>query len=117
MKKQKKRGPIRKVLIANRGEIALRIIRGCHEKGIKTVAVYSDADRWANYVSQAQESHFIGEAPASESYLRIDKLLKIAKKTGADQLSFWVGDGTDKVEVTTGTLSTNTWYHIVGVNN
>ena len=81
MKKQKKSGPLRKVLIANRGEIALRIIRGCHEKGLKTVAIYSEADRWANYVSQAQESYFIGEAPASESYLRIDKILDVAKKS------------------------------------
>jgi acetyl-CoA carboxylase biotin carboxylase subunit len=86
MKKQKKSGPLRKVLIANRGEIALRIIRGCHEKGLKTVAIYSEADRWANYVSQAQESHFIGEAPASESYLRIDKILDVAKKSGADAI-------------------------------
>jgi acetyl/propionyl-CoA carboxylase alpha subunit len=75
---------IKKLLIANRGEIALRVIRACKEMGIRTVAVYSQADRWANYVSQADESHLLGPAPSRESYLRIDKLLEIAKKAGAD---------------------------------
>ena len=75
---------IKKVLVANRGEIALRVIRACKEMGIRTVAVYSQADRWANYVSQADESHLLGPAPSRESYLRIDKILEIAKKAGAD---------------------------------
>ncbi len=86
MKKKKTSRPIRKVLVANRGEIALRIIRGCHERGVKTVAVYSEADRWANYVSQAHESYCIGPAPAAESYLRMETLLEIASKSGADSI-------------------------------
>ena len=77
---------IKKVLIANRGEIALRVIRACKELGIRTVAVYSQADRWANYVSQADESHLLGPAPSRESYLRIDRLIEIARKAGADAI-------------------------------
>jgi len=75
---------LKKVLIANRGEIALRVIRACKEMGIRTVAVYSQADRWANYVSQADESYPIGPAPSRESYLRIDRILEVAKISGAD---------------------------------
>jgi acetyl-CoA carboxylase biotin carboxylase subunit len=76
----------KKVLIANRGEIALRVIRACKELGIRTVAVYSDADRWSNYVSQAEEAYAIGPAPARESYLRMDKILEIARKSGAQAI-------------------------------
>ena len=76
----------RKILIANRGEIALRVIRTCKEMGIRTVAVYSEADRWSNYVSQADESSFLGPAPSHESYLRGDRLIEIAKKTGAQAI-------------------------------
>src|SRR5687767_3769153 len=76
----------KKVLIANRGEIALRVIRACKELGIRTVAVYSDADRWSNYVSQAEEAYAIGPAPARESYLRMDKILDIARKSGAQAI-------------------------------
>ena len=72
-----------KVLIANRGEIAVRIIRGCHERGLKTVAVYSDVDRTALHVRYADEAYHIGPAPSRDSYLRIDRLLDIAKKSGA----------------------------------
>ena len=72
-----------KVLVANRGEIAVRIIRACHELGIETVAVYSDVDRAAMHVRQAREAYLLGPAPARDSYLRGDKLIEIAKKAGA----------------------------------
>jgi len=76
----------KKVLIANRGEIALRVIRACKELGIRSVAVYSEADRWSNYVSQAEESYLLGPAPSRESYLRIDRILEIARKCGAQAI-------------------------------
>ena len=76
----------RKVLIANRGEIALRILRACHELGISTVAVYSDADRAAPHVLEADEAYRLGLAPAAESYLRGDLILDIARRTHADAI-------------------------------
>ncbi|MBK8988091.1 MAG: acetyl-CoA carboxylase biotin carboxylase subunit [Chloroflexi bacterium] len=72
-----------KLLIVNRGEIAVRVLRACHELGIKTVAVYSDADRNAPHVRFADEAYHIGPPPARESYLRVDKLLDVAKRSGA----------------------------------
>jgi acetyl-CoA carboxylase biotin carboxylase subunit len=74
----------RKILIANRGEIAVRIVRACREMGIGTVAVYSEADRLALHVRRADEAHPIGPPPSRESYLRIDRILDVAKRTGAD---------------------------------
>lgn len=72
-----------KLLIANRGEIAMRILRACHELGIATVAVYSDADRNALHVRYAKEAYNIGPPPANQSYLMIDKIIEVAKKSGA----------------------------------
>jgi len=75
---------LKKVLIANRGEIACRIIRACNEFGIQTVAVYSEADRNQPHVRMADEAWPIGPSPARESYLCLDKLLEVAKLSGAD---------------------------------
>ena len=77
---------MRKVLIANRGEIARRIIRACRRLGVASVAVYSEADEHAPHVSDADESVAIGPAPAKQSYLAIDAILKAARRAGADAL-------------------------------
>jgi acetyl-CoA carboxylase biotin carboxylase subunit len=76
----------RKVLIANRGEIAVRVTRTLHEMGIAAVAVYSDADRGSLHVRVADEAHPIGPPPAGESYLRVDKIVDTAKKAGCDAI-------------------------------
>jgi acetyl-CoA carboxylase biotin carboxylase subunit len=76
----------KKVLIANRGEIALRIIRACHELGVKTVAVYSEADRESLHVRFADEDVCIGRAPASDSYLNIPRIIAAAEITGAEAI-------------------------------
>jgi len=73
-----------KVLIANRGEIAVRIQRACHKLGLQTIAVYSDADRNSLHVRYADEAYNIGPPPAAESYLVIDRLIEVAKKSGAE---------------------------------
>ena len=76
--------PFRRVLIANRGEIAVRIIRACRELGLESVAVYSDADATAMHVQLADAAVRLGPAPSVESYLRIDRILEAAAETGAD---------------------------------
>ena len=77
---------MKKILVANRGEIALRIMRSAREMGIQTVAVYSEADRNALHVRYADEAVCIGPAPSSQSYLVIDKIINACKKTGADAI-------------------------------
>ena len=75
-----------KVLIANRGEIACRVMKTAHRLGAKCVAVYSDADKRALHVALADESHRLGPAPASESYLKIDRIIAVAKRSGAEAI-------------------------------
>ncbi|KAG9100949.1 hypothetical protein FS749_011457 [Ceratobasidium sp. UAMH 11750] len=75
-----------KILIANRGEIACRVIRTARKLGIKTVAVYSEVDREALHVKMADEAYCIGPAPSSESYLRMDKIIEVAKRSGAQAI-------------------------------
>ena len=77
---------LKKILIANRGEIALRIIRAAHELGIEAVAVFSDADRLAPHVLRADEAYRIGPAPSAESYLRADVLIDTALRAGCDAI-------------------------------
>src|SRR5690242_766666 len=75
-----------KILIANRGEIAVRIIRACREMGLRTVAVYSDCDRAARHVGEADQAVHIGPSEAAQSYLRIDAIIDAARKTAADAI-------------------------------
>ena len=77
---------IKKVLIANRGEIAVRVIRSCRQLGIKTVAVYSEVDAGMPHVQLADEGVCLGEAASSKSYLVMEKILEAARVTGADAI-------------------------------
>ncbi len=76
----------KKILIANRGEIACRVIRACRDMNIKTVAVYSAADKDALHVRMADEAYFIGAPPSSESYLRWENIIEVAKDSGAEAI-------------------------------
>ena len=75
-----------KVLVANRGEIALRVIRSCRDMGVRTVAVHSEADRAAAFVLLADEAVEIGPAPSAQSYLVIDRIIEAARSTGAQAI-------------------------------
>ncbi len=77
---------IKKILVANRGEIAIRVMRSCREMGIESIAVYSEADRTSMHVRYADEAMFIGPAPSNQSYLVIDNIIEAAKKSGADAI-------------------------------
>src|SRR5258707_852645 len=77
---------LRKILIANRGEIAVRLMRTCREMNIATVAIYSEADRASLHVRTADQAYCVGPAPSRESYLAIDRILEVAKKSRADAI-------------------------------
>ena len=75
-----------KILVANRGEIAIRVMRACRELDIGTVAVFSDADKYALHAKYADEAYYIGPAPSSQSYLNMDTIIEEAKKAEADAI-------------------------------
>ena len=87
LKLYKENPTMKKILVANRGEIALRVMRACKEMNIKTVAVYSTADREAMHVRYADEAFLLGPPPSAQSYLLMDKIIDIAKSCGADGMA------------------------------
>src|SRR2546425_11216219 len=89
----------KRVLVANRGEIALRIIRACHEEGLEAVAVYSEADRLSPHVRAADRAVPLGPAPASEAYLNIPKLIAAARTTEGQALQPGYGLLSDRAPV------------------
>lgn len=89
-----------KILVANRGEIALRVMRSAREMGIKTVAIFSEADRNAPFVKYADEAVCVGPPPSSESYLRVDKIIEICKELGVDGLHPGYGFLSENAEAT-----------------
>ena len=78
---------MKKILVANRGEIALRVMRSCKEMGIATVAIYSEADRNAPFVRYTDEAVCVGPPASSESYLRGDKIIEVCKERGVDGIT------------------------------
>ncbi len=89
---------IKRVLIANRGEIAVRITKACREMGITSIAVYSDDDKNALHVRHADEAYYLGASPASESYLNISKIIDLAKRVSADAIHPGYGFLSEKAE-------------------
>ena len=77
---------INRILVANRGEIAIRVMRACREMGITSIAIYSEADKDALFAKYADEAFFIGPAPAAESYLNIKRIIEVAKECRADAI-------------------------------
>jgi acetyl-CoA carboxylase biotin carboxylase subunit len=92
---------VTRVLVANRGEIALRIIRACHEEGLEAVAVYSEADRLAPHVRAADQAVELGAAPAADSYLDVARLLHAARTTGCDAFHPGYGFGSERAALAT----------------
>src|SRR5690606_1884404 len=86
LSKTTKTGPIKKVLVANRAEIAVRVMRTCRDMDIQSVAVFSDVDREALHVRYATEAYHIGPPAPRESYLNMDKIIAVAKQSGADAI-------------------------------
>lgn len=89
-----------KILVANRGEIALRIMRTCREMNIKTVAVFSEADRDAPFVKYADEAVCVGPPPSNQSYLKVDKIIEICKELNVDGLHPGYGFLSENAEAT-----------------
>ena len=90
------RAMFKRILIANRGEIALRVIRACRELGIETVAIFSEADRGAPYLELADEAFCVGPARAAESYLRIDRVISAAEIGNVQACLLYTSDAADE---------------------